>query len=410
MPVFSYKGRAADGDRVGGRLEADNASAAAQSLIRAGIVPIDVEPVVVRALELKELQRALGLGLPSIEDLVLFTRQLHTVVKAGLPFLSGLRGIAASTQQPVLREALSDIVMHLHTGRELSECLSRHPEIFPELYVQVVRVGESTGTLERSLAELAQYLQEDKIVKDAISSALRYPMMVVIAIALAIGIITTFVIPRFAPLFEILGDDIPLPTLILLGASTFAAENGLAVIATLALTIFGLNRYAQTPPGRRLFDRFKLRLPVVGTLVLQGSIARVLRSLSISLNAGLPMIEALSTIARTAGNAIVAEKVLMIRDAVERGDSMQRALAAAELFPPLVLQMVSTGEETGAMPEMLAEVADYYQRETSNSLKNLTAMIEPLLVIAVGGIVLILALGVFLPMWNMISKVGAAAA
>jgi MSHA biogenesis protein MshG len=128
------------------------------------------------------------------------------------------------------------------------------------------------------------------------------------------------------------------------------------------------------------------------------------------LNAGLPMIEALSTIARTAGNAIVAEKVLMIRDAVERGDSMQRALAAAELFPPLVLQMVSTGEETGAMPEMLAEVADYYQRETSNSLKNLTAMIEPLLVIAVGGIVLILALGVFLPMWNMISKVGGAAA
>jgi MSHA biogenesis protein MshG len=273
-----------------------------------------------------------------------------------------------------------------------------------------VRVGESTGTLERSLAELAQYLQEDKIVKDAISSALRYPMMVVIAIALAVGIITTFVIPRFAPLFEILGDDIPLPTLILLGASTFAAENGIAVIATIALTIFGLNRYATTQPGRRLFDRFKLRLPVVGTLVLQGSIARVLRSLSISLNAGLPMIEALSTIARTAGNVIVAEKVLMIRDAVERGDSMQRALAAAELFPPLVLQMVSTGEETGAMPEMLAEVADYYQRETSNSLKNLTAMIEPLLVIAVGGIVLVLALGVFLPMWNMISKVGAAAA
>jgi MSHA biogenesis protein MshG len=225
-------------------------------------------------------------------------------------------------------------------------------------------------------------------------------------IGIAIGVITVFVIPNFAPLFRVLGDDIPMPTRIIMGTSAFVREHGVTLVLAVIAALYGASRYIATEAGRYRWDRFKLRIPVLGDLMHQAILSRVMRSMAISLDAGLPMIQALTLLARSAGNEYLAERLLRLRDAVERGDSLSRAAATAEIFPPLVLQMVAVGEETGELTRLLEEVAGFYQREVDYRLRNLTALIEPLLIVFVGGMVLVLALGVFLPLWNMIGKVG----
>jgi MSHA biogenesis protein MshG len=227
-----------------------------------------------------------------------------------------------------------------------------------------------------------------------------------IAIAIAIAVITVFVIPRFAPLFKVLGDDIPWPTLIIMGVSSFAQHYWYVVLGTIAGAIVWARYYISTEKGRFNWHKLKLRIPVMGLLAHQAILARITRSLSISLRAGMPMIQTLNVIARSAGNDYMSERVLRVRDAVERGDPLSRSAATVGMFPPLVLQMMSVGEETGDLADLLNEVADYYQREVEYTLKNLSALIEPIMIVAVGAMVLVLALGVFLPMWNMIAKVG----
>jgi len=245
-------------------------------------------------------------------------------------------------------------------------------------------------------------------VQDRVKMALRYPVIVMIAIALAIGVITVFVIPNFAPLFKVLGNDIPWPTRVIMGVSTFTQKYWYVLFGGIAAAIVWARHYVRTEQGRYNWHRLKLRIPVMGLLTHQAILARISRSLSIALRAGMPMIQTLNVIARSAGNDFMAERVLRLRDAVERGDPLSRAATTVGMFPPLVLQMMSVGEETGDLAELLNEVADYYQREVEYTLKNLSALIEPILVVAVGVMVLILALGVFLPMWNMIAKVGGA--
>jgi MSHA biogenesis protein MshG len=225
-------------------------------------------------------------------------------------------------------------------------------------------------------------------------------------IALAVAVITVFVIPNFAPLFKILGNDIPWPTRVIMGASSFVTHHGLLLVAGMAAAVVALKRYTATPAGRYRLDGYKLKVPVLGELMSQAILSRVTRSLAISLQAGLPMIQALTLLSRSAGNEYLAERLLRLRDAVERGDSLSRAATTSGVFPSLVLQMMLVGEETGELTRLLEEIAGFYQREVDYRLRNLTALIEPVLIVGVGGMVLILALGVFLPMWNMISKVG----
>jgi MSHA biogenesis protein MshG len=270
----------------------------------------------------------------------------------------------------------------------------------------MVRVGESTGTLDNAFSRLCEYLSQDQDVQDRVKTAVRYPLIVVVVIAIALTIITVFVIPNFAPLFKILGNDIPLPTKIIMGTSSFVRAHGVALLAGIGAAIVAFRRYLGTEHGRYRWDRIKLRVPVLGELLHQAVLSRVTRSLSISLDAGLPMIQALTLLARSAGNAYLAERLLQLRDAVERGDGLSRAATTAGIFPPIVLQMLAVGEETGELTRLLDEVSGFYQREVDYRLRNLTAMLEPLLIVAVGGMVLILALGVFLPMWNMIGKIG----
>jgi len=405
--MFSYKGRSLRGEAVSGQLEGDTAEAVASRLFNSGVTPIEIVAAkAVESADAGELWRRLGGGKPKTSDLIMFSRQMYTITKSGIPLLRGLKGLAESTHNIVLRRTLEDVIAGLESGRDLASSLSRHPEIFSTLYISIVRVGESTGTLENSFLRLCDYLGQDQDIQDKVRSALRYPMIVMAAIAIAIGVITVFVIPNFAPLFKVLGDDIPMPTRIIMGVSTFTQHYWWLVAGAFAAAFVWAKQYTSTEQGRYKWHRLKLRIPVVGKLTHEAILARISRSLSISLAAGMPMIQTLNVIARSAGNDYMAERVNRLRDAVERGDPLSRAAATVGMFPPLVLQMMAVGEETGDLSELLDEVADFYEREVDYTLKNLSAMIEPIMVIAVGVAVLILALGVFLPMWNMIAKVG----
>jgi MSHA biogenesis protein MshG len=404
--LFRYRGRSARGALVTGRLEAESIEAVAARLLNLGITPLEIDSADADRLSIGDLWQRLGGGKPTTVDLVLFARQMYSITKSGLPLLRGLRGLAESTHNAILRDVLHDVLQSLESGRDLSTSLARHPTVFSPLFLSMVRVGESTGTLDNSFLRLCDYLSQDQDVHDRVKSAIRYPLIVVGVIALAIAVITVFVIPNFAPLFRVLGDDIPWPTRVIMATSSFARDNGLALLVALVACFYGARRYIDTPDGRYRWDSLTLRVPVLGDLMHQAILSRVMRSLSISLDAGLPMIQALSLLARSAGNEYLAERLLRLRDAVERGDSLSRAATTADIFPPLVLQMIAVGEETGDLTRLLDEVAGFYQREVDYRLRNLTALIEPFLIIFVGAMVTVLALGVFLPLWNMIARVG----
>jgi MSHA biogenesis protein MshG len=406
VSTFRYRGRSVRGSLMTGRLEAETIDAVAARLLNLGITPLAIHEDSASNSSVSDLWRRFGGGKPKTADLVLFARQMYSITKSSLPLLRGIRGLAESTHNAQLRDALHDILQSLESGRDLATSFARHPAIFPSLFISMVRVGESTGTLDTAFQRLCEYLSQDQDVQDRVKSALRYPLVVVGIIGLAIGVITVFVIPKFAPLFKILGNNIPWPTRIIIGTSDFVIHHGVMLVVGIAAGVFGLRRWLATEPGRYLWDRTKLGLPIVGDVIHQAILSRITRSLAISLEAGLPMIQALSLLSRSTGNAFLSERLLRLRDAVERGDSLSNAAGTAAIFPPLVLQMIAVGEETGELTQLLEEVAGFYQREVDYRLRNLSALIEPVLIVGVGGMVLILALGVFLPLWNMIGQVG----
>jgi MSHA biogenesis protein MshG len=408
MASYSYKGRSADGKLVHGTAPGDSIEQVAQRLLGTGVTPLDIseQGAVASNLDLEKLGRKIGLGKVTTNDLVMFSRQMYTITRAGIPLLRGLRGLVSSTHNVQLRETLEDILESLEGGRDLASSFARHPEIFPKLYVSIISVGEATGTLDKSFQRLTEYLAQEKDMHDRVKGALRYPTIVVVTIVLAAMFLSTFVIPKFAPVFAQLKGELPLPTKILLGSSAVFRDYWMHAIGVVTLLVFGVRRWLRTADGRMKWDTFKLRMPILGKLMYEATLSRINRSMAISLSAGLPMTQTLAVIARSSGNAFMSERIQMLASNVERGESLHRASSASGLFSPLVLQMIAIGEETGALPELLDEAAGYYEREVDHALKNLSQSIEPILIVGVGGMVLILALGIFMPLWEVISKAG----
>ena len=407
MAVYSYKARSSDGKLVSGRAQGDTVEQVAQRLLAGGNVPVDIQALGVTGnINLEKLGRALGFGKVRISDLVLFSRQMYTITRAGIPLLQGMRGLVASTHNVILRETLEDVLESLEGGRDLAASFARHPDIFPRIYVSIVSVGEATGTLEKSFQRLTEYMTQEKDMHDRVKSAVRYPIIVMITICLAAMFLSAVVIPKFAPVFAQLKGDLPLPTRILLGSSAVVKDDWPYAIGVVALCVYGFRMWLRTPDGRMRWDAFKLRVPVMGKLMYEATLSRINRSMAISLAAGMPMTQTLAVISRSSGNAFMSEKIGMLGTNVERGESLSRAASASGLFSPLVLQMIAIGEETGALPELLDEAAGYYEREVDHALKNLSSSIEPILIVCVGGMVLILALGIFMPLWEVIGKAG----
>lgn len=401
MATYQYKARNNRGEAINGEVEAGSADAVASQLINSGITPIDIREVKTKENAFAELRRRLGGGKPSLDDLILFCRQMYTLSKAGVPIIRGITGLAETTRNVMFSSVLRNIRSELESGRELSLGMGQYPAIFTPLMVSMVRVGENTGQLDTAFLQLAQYLELERDTRSRIKMALRYPAFVVVAIAVAVGIINALVIPAFARVFKSAHLQLPWQTKLLIAISDFFVAYWPYLLLSIVVAIFAARYYVQTERGRYRWDGIKLRIPVTGGIILRATLGRFARSFAMSMRAGVPLIQVLTVVAYAVDNTFIGERILAMRNGVERGDNLTRTAAATSMFTPLVLQMMSVGEETGAVDDMMDEVADFYEREVEYDLKNISSAIEPILIIAIGIMVLILALGVFLPMWNL---------
>jgi MSHA biogenesis protein MshG len=401
MKTFQYKARDAGGNLRQGQLKADTLDAAAAQLLDGGITPVDIRETATSA----PTEGGAGFKLFEprirIEELILFSRQMYSITKAGVPIIQGLARLADSTPNPRFAAILREISRDLEGGRDLTSAFARHTGVFGTLYISILRVGEMTGQIDRAFHSMYDYLTRDKIVIDRVKAAMRYPTFVVIAIAIAIGVLTVMVIPAFAGVFESTKLELPLPTRILLAVSDFASRYWIYILGVIVIVVILTRRWIATEPGRLAWDRSKLHIPKIGDILLRATLARFTRALGVALSAGVPISQALAGVARASGNMHIAEKILAMRNGVERGDSLLRTAAQAQFFTPVVLQMVAVGEETGQLDTMMLEVADFYDREVEYDIANLSSVIEPVLTVVIGVMVLVLALGVFLPMWDL---------
>ncbi len=404
MAAFTYRGRNRRGEAVDGQMEGASVDAVANQLFNSGITPIDI--VEAHAASdvlggLKALRITLSEGRVELLDLVFFSRQMYTLLKAGVPILQALRGLRESTQNPALAKVIGSISEGLDAGLDLTGALKRHPRVFSSLFISMVQVGETTGSLAEAFLQLSIYLERDKDTRDRIKQAMRYPSMVLLAITIAMFIINLFVIPAFAKIYAGFKADLPWATKILIATSNFTVHYWHWIIIGMVLLALGIHAYLKTPEGLYRWHRYKLKIPLVGGILFRSTLGRFARSMAITLKAGVPLVQGMTVISRAVDNEFVGERIIQMRDGVERGESITRTAGATGMFPPMVIQMISVGEETGAMDDLLQEVAEYYEREVDYDLKNLSSSIEPVLIVIIGVMVLVLALGVFLPMWDL---------
>ncbi|HUR40509.1 MAG TPA: type II secretion system F family protein [Verrucomicrobiae bacterium] len=401
MAVFKYRGRDRGGRLVNGELNAENPSGAATQLIQSGVTPVRIEPVSPASAGLPVMRLKLFTPKPGLSELMLFARQMHALTKAGIPIVRALKGLADSSRNPPMAAALLDVIDSLNAGRDLAGSLAKHADIFPPLFVNVVRVGENSGKLDEAFQRLYQYVAFDKFTRDQIASALRYPVIVLVAVAAAIAVVMGMVVPKFSKIFAAFGSELPTPTRIIIGVSNFTVGYWWLVLMAIAAITLSLRAWLSTDAGRYAWDRAKMRLPILGGIILRATLARFARAFTMTSRAGVPLLDALTLVSHAVQNEYVGQHVRSMREYIERGDALSRAAAATGLFTPLVLQMLAVGEETGRVDDMMDEVADFYDRDVANDVENLGTLMEPMLIIIVGGVVLVLALGVFLPMWDL---------
>ena len=402
MPQFAYQGRNARGELVKGILEGPTSSAVADQLFSTGVTPVHInEAKAAVAVAARKLQLSFGESKVEFADLMLLSRQMHTLLKSGVPIIRALSGLEQSAANPTLRSTVAEVREGLESGRELSQALRQHPKVFPAYMVSLVRVGEVTGRLDEVFMRLYEFFAFEKKMREDIRAALRYPTMVIIAVAVAMFIVNIFVIPAFGKMFSSFHAQLPLMTRILIGTSDlFVGYWPLMIVGAVALVI-GARFYLRGKERRYRWDELKLRLPVIGSLVHKATLARFSRSFALSAKSGVPIVQVLSIVAEVVDNAYLEACIVQMRDSIERGESILRAAVATGVFSPVVLQMVAVGEETGEIDELMSEIADMYEREVTIEVQGLTAKVEPILLVCMGVLVLILALGVFLPMWDL---------
>jgi MSHA biogenesis protein MshG len=401
---FSYTARKSSGELATGVLEAADASSVAQILVGRSFTPIEItENSQEQTAELTQI----SFFTPNItlDDLVIFSRQMYSLAKSGIPILRAIKGLADTTASKRMAVALEDVADQLERGRTLSSALNKHDKVFGRLFVSIVHVGENTGKLDEAFLQLSFYLEREQETRKQIKAATRYPMFVMIAIAIAMVIMNVMVIPTFADMFKSFGAELPLMTRILLATSDFFITKWQYLLVGIVLSLYLLIRYLRTEQGRYRWDRFKLKLPLVGSIFERTLLGRFARSFSMMLVSGVPLTAALNLVAEAVNNSFMADRILTMRKNIEKGESLSRVASSSKMFTPLVLQMINVGEETGRVDELLSEVAEFYEREVDYDLKSLTSKIEPILISVVAGMVLVLALGIFTPMWDMMGAI-----
>ena len=402
MPIYEYKGRNQQGEAINGQFEAASSSETATHLTNIGITPIDIiELKTPQSNDLESYTQSLFTRPPDINVLLMFSRQMATLLKAGIAILPALRGLKSHMTHAGMAIALEEVAIDLESGRSLASAMQQHPDIFSSLFVSMVNIGENTGQLDQAFLQIHQYLEIDKETRDRIKTAIRYPIFVFVAMAIAVAIINLFVIPAFASVFASFGSELPWATKILMATSEFTINYWhFIVIGIIASVVAGKN-YLKTDQGQYQWGRYKLRIPLVGGIIERATLSRFSRAFSMAFRAGVPITQTLVIVSKAVDNSFIEQRILAMRDGLEHGESLTQTAIASKLFTPLVLQMISVGEDTGAVDDMLDEVANFYEREVDYDTKQLSSAIEPIMIAVIGVMVLILALGVFLPMWDL---------
>lgn len=400
MATFSYTARDRQGQSVSGSIEASSEAAVADLLLQRSQIPIKIQLQ-------EEKQAGTAIVWPwqlvSMTELIIFSRQMYSLMKAGIPIIRAIVGLAESTSSAALNKVLFDLAEQLEKGRTLSAAMAQHPKIFSRLVVSIAHVGENTGRLDESFLQLSSYFEQEMETKKQIKQATRYPTFVLFAIAVAMVLMNMLVIPQFATMFAKFNTELPWATKVLLASSNLFVNYWQWMLAVLIGLVWALKLYLQTEKGSYQWSYWKLKTPLMGSIIVRATLGRFSRSFSMMLRAGVPLTSALTLVAEAVDNDYMAEKIREMRKNIERGESLLRVAVQSELFTPLVLQMLAVGEETGQVDDMLTEVASFYEREVAYDLKSLTAKIEPILICIVSGMVLILALGIFTPMWDMLN-------
>ncbi len=401
MPAFRYRAVAATGDARHGAVEAPDLDAAIAQVHAMGLTPIELAPRAAAA----RRPRALPIfgGRVGTRDLILFTRQLETMLDAGLPLVTALGMLREQATNRMLREAIDQIRGDIAQGSTLTEAVARHPRCFPELYASLIHAGEESGLLTEMLDRIASILEYSEETDQRLRSATFYPMVIGIELVVAFLVLVKFVLPRFASLFRGLGSELPLPTRVLMGISDFFDTQWFLVLFVVIAGAIGGVLWSRTPAGRRRLDELVLAVPVFGVVLGKLVVSRFIRVLAALLTAGIPVVRALDIARGVLGNKVVEDEVDRMRDGVVAGQGLTDPVRGSKVIPPLVVEIIGVGEETGALDKMLARGAAYLDRDVDYALKNLSAALEPMILAVLGGVILFTALAVFLPLWNLMN-------
>jgi MSHA biogenesis protein MshG len=400
MPQFEYKIIGSDGIPLTEKVESGSREELASSLEANGNMIISIKEV----RERNPFSFSFGEQVKA-DEIAEFTDQLYTMLDAGVPLVASLEAIAEQWENPSFKRVIQKVIFDINSGLSLSIALARHPKFFTELYVSMIASGEKAGTVDSVLKRLSSFIERDISTRKAVKSALRYPIIVFSAMIVAFLVAITFVIPRFATLFANQGIELPLPTRILIATSNFAQNYWWVIIISIVLFVVLFNRFTATERGRLWWDGKKMAVPIFGPLITKAALARFAHTFSALTASGIQIIDALTSVSETVGNKAIGHDILIAKEEVLGGNTLSKALKKSRYFPPLTLRMLDIGEQAGAIDTMLQNVAKQYDKEVDYHVKRLSGMIEPIMTLFMGVFVVILALGIFLPMWNMYSVV-----
>ncbi len=399
MPVFEYVGKTLSGSEVSGEIAARSQEEVRRILRRKRVLVTEARA------KPREIHLHIRRGVKSTE-ISRMARQFATMIEAGLPLVQSLEILSDQATSPALKDALSDVRERVQSGSTLAEALGKHPKIFDELFVNMVEAGEIGGALDTILLRLATYREKVDALRRKIKGAMYYPAVISVVAAGATLFLITFIVPVFAKLFEGFGAELPLPTKLVLAISGIIRSNILLGIVILIGLGIGYRYLAKTPSGRLAIDRFKLKIPIMGNLLRKSIIARFSRTLGTLLNSGVPILDSLEITAKTAGNKVIYNAIRQAVTAIAQGDTIAQPLQDTGVFPPMVVQMISVGEKTGGLDEMLEKVADFYEDEVDAAVDALTSVIEPVVIVVMGAVIGFVLISMYLPMFDLIGVIG----
>lgn len=398
MPAYAWKGKNRLGEVQEGVIVSDSKDAATGTLKRNGIQVISI-----KAQQAKGTKK---FGSVKAKDLSIFTRQFSVMIDAGLPLVQCLEILGAQQEDKGFQKIIEAVRTDVEQGATLQTALSKHPKAFSDLYVNMVGAGESGGILDVILQRLSIYIEKAVKLTAKVKSAMTYPIAVISIAIIVVVVIMVKVIPVFSAMYEGLGSALPFPTIVCIGLSNILIRYSYLVIAFFVIIFMGLKQYYQTVSGKLLMDKFFLKIPVIGDILLKVAVARFCRTLGTLVSSGVPILEGMEITARTAGNMVIQNAILKAKEAVEQGRNISTPLAETKVFPPMVVQMVGVGEATGALDAMLAKIADFYEDEVDNAVGALTSLMEPIMIGMLGGIIGFIVVAMYMPIFQLANVVG----